>query len=83
MKIVSQFSASGSTFIYNETHFPFSVSDTLPGVKLDIRAQIIDLCPEMKILFPSLHEPGCFGASLQREKCAASICALDPKRMSC
>jgi hypothetical protein len=67
----------------NSTHFPFSVSDTLPGISLESRAHLIDLCPEMKILFPSLHEPGCFGASLQREKCAASICALNPKKDSC
>jgi hypothetical protein len=61
----------------------FAVSGTLPGASLEQRQQMIDACPEMKILFPSLHEPGCFGADLKREACAASICALNPNKRSC
>ena len=61
----------------------FSVSGTLPYVSYEKRQEMIDACPEMKILFPSLHEPGCFGADLKRDVCAASICALNPKKKSC
>ena len=39
------------------------------------------ICPEIKMIFPSLHDPSCFGAKPNGEKCKKSICALrDPPR---
>lgn len=77
--MIRQFSAHDK---YVDTS-AFAVSGTLPGTSLEQRQQMIDACPEMKILFPSLHEPGCFGAALKRDTCAASICALNPNKQSC
>lgn len=63
----------------------FSVSGTLPHVSWEDRNEVINYCPELKTIFPSLHEPSCFGADISktREKCAATICALNPAKKSC
>ena len=38
-------------------------------------------CPELKQLYPSLHDPSCFGASPNGDVCRTTICALQiPKR---
>ena len=78
-QVIERFSAFGG--VANTS--AFAVSGTLPQVSLQERQDMIEACPEMRIFFPSLHEPGCFGAELQREACAASICALNPKKHSC
>ena len=46
----------------------------------DVRESLLQICPEWKLIFPSLHEPNCFGAKPVADKCAASICALKPNR---
>jgi len=51
------------------------VSGTLPGTSDTDREKIILQCPEMKIMFPAVHSPHCYGAHVDSEKCAASICA--------
>jgi hypothetical protein len=61
----------------------FSGSGTLAGLSDKDRDAFFHYCPEIKILFPSLHNPGCFGANLKREECAASICAMNPEKKSC
>jgi hypothetical protein len=52
------------------------------GMNLDwnVRDALLQICPEWKLIFPSLHDPNCFGASPDAEKCAASICALKADR---
>eukprot|EP01035_Chromulina_nebulosa_P017102 gene17102-22616_t len=58
-----------------------TASGTLPDIPFDERDKFLSYCPELKLLYPSLHDPNCFGASPNAEKCAASICALRvPKR---
>ncbi len=37
----------------------------------------------IKIIFPSLHDPNCFGATPNGTKCAKSICALNPGPGGC
>lgn len=70
-----QFSAIGSAL--NDD--VFAVSGTLPSVTFSERNKFIDLCPEMKVFYPALHDPHCFGASPDGEQCAKNICALKPR----
>lgn len=70
-----QFSAIGSA-VNDDV---FAVSGTLPSVTFSQRNKFMDLCPEMKIFYPALHDPHCFGASPDGEECAKSICALKPR----
>lgn len=58
---------------------PFVVSGTQANLEFKRREALLHVCPELNIIFPSLHEPNCFGAHPNPEKCKASICALqDP-----
>ena len=54
----------------------FAASMTLPGVTFEARESFLSYCPELKTIFPSLHDPECFGAKPNGPKCALSICAL-------
>eukprot|EP00540_Astrosyne_radiata_P005231 CAMPEP_0116854384 /NCGR_PEP_ID=MMETSP0418-20121206/18562_1 /TAXON_ID=1158023 /ORGANISM="Astrosyne radiata, Strain 13vi08-1A" /LENGTH=272 /DNA_ID=CAMNT_0004487139 /DNA_START=71 /DNA_END=889 /DNA_ORIENTATION=- len=56
------------------------LSGTGAGLDWNVRDALLSICPEWKLIFPSLHDPNCFGATPQAEKCAASICALRPDR---
>jgi len=56
-------------------------SGTLPGLTDKERDVFIMSCPEIKMLYPALHNPACFGATPEKEKCAESICALRPKEL--
>ncbi len=69
------FAAIGS--IYN--HDVFAVSGTIPDIPFGERDKFLALCPEIKMFYPSLHDPHCFGAQPDGEKCAKSICALKNK----
>ena len=58
---------------------PFVVAGTQAHLDFKRREALLHVCPELNIIFPSLHEPACFGAHPEPEKCKASICALkDP-----
>lgn len=58
---------------------PFVVSGTHANLEFARREALLHICPELNIIFPSLHEPSCFGAHPNGEKCKQSICALrDP-----
>ena len=58
---------------------PFVVAGTQANLEFERREALLHVCPELNIIFPSLHEPSCFGAHPNGEKCKASICALrDP-----
>jgi len=72
------------TFMFGATgnlgnEYALVASGTLPGMYYKQRETFLQYCPELKMLFPMLHDPSCFGASPDSEKCAASICALKPK----
>jgi hypothetical protein len=56
------------------------ISGTLPSVTFDDRDKFIALCPELKMVYPALHDPNCFGATPNGEKCAMNICALKVPR---
>mmetsp|Transcript_26701 Transcript_26701/g.47050 ORF Transcript_26701/g.47050 Transcript_26701/m.47050 type:complete len:191 (+) Transcript_26701:1-573(+) len=55
---------------------PYVVSGTQASLNWTARETLLSVCPELKIIFPSLHEPSCFGAHPNGEKCKATICAL-------
>mmetsp|Transcript_7239 Transcript_7239/g.12648 ORF Transcript_7239/g.12648 Transcript_7239/m.12648 type:complete len:286 (-) Transcript_7239:95-952(-) len=59
---------------------PLVVSGTMSHLGNAARELMLDLCPELKVIFPSLHNPFCFGAHPKGEKCAESICALKKDR---
>ena len=40
----------------------FGASGTLIGLNDSYRQTFINYCPELKMIFPSLHSPHCFGA---------------------
>ena len=58
----------------------FAASGTLAAATDEQREAFFAYCPELKLIFPSLHNPGCFGASPNPEKCEKSICALKKDR---
>jgi hypothetical protein len=58
------------------THLPLIVSGTMASLSYEERDALLKHCPEVKMIFPSLHEPTCFGAHPNPEKCRSSICAL-------
>lgn len=56
------------------------VSSTLQDTDWKSRELFIQYCPELKMLFPVLHDPSCYGASPDKIKCADSICALKDRK---
>lgn len=57
-------------------HLPLVVSGTMARLAYEERDSVLKHCPEIKVIFPSLHEPACFGAHPDPAKCRLSICAL-------
>ena len=55
---------------------PLVVSGTQARLQWSERDSLLKHCPEIKMIFPSLHEPACFGAHPDGPKCRATICAL-------
>ena len=62
-----------------EHHPPFCLSGTLAHLNWTARDALLQTCPELKVIFPSLHEPACFGAHPNGTLCKATICALRDK----
>ena len=58
-------------------------SGTLGVLDHDAREKFLAICPELKLIFPSLHNPNCFGAAPNGEECAKNICALQPGPGGC
>jgi len=59
---------------------PMVISGTAPNLGYEPRELLLAMCPEIKVIFPALHDPNCFGAKPDGEKCAATICALKDKK---
>jgi hypothetical protein len=55
-------------------------SGTLAGLNFPDRDKFLAYCPELKMLFPSLHDPSCFGAKPNGDVCKTTICALQVPR---
>ena len=57
-------------------HIPLVAAGTQAKLTYDERETLLKHCPEIKGIFPSMHEPACFGAHPNPQVCKASICAL-------
>jgi len=55
---------------------PMVVSGTQAHLSFQHREDLLMVCPELKVIFPSLHNPACFGAHPDPDSCRATICAL-------
>ena len=62
--------------VENLDQAPFLVSGTQAHLNYTMRENLLSTCPEVKVIFPALHEPACFGAHPNGAKCKESICAL-------
>jgi len=71
-----QFSALGAA----ANNDVWAVSGTLPDITYDDRQTLMNVCPEMKVFYPALHDPSCFGAKPDGDKCSKTICALQKPR---
>jgi len=74
----------GASYSSNSTETelgpPLVIAGTLSELDTSHRERMLEWCPEIKLIFPALHNPFCFGAEPNSEECAKSICALkDPK----
>ena len=52
---------------------PMIVSGTQPNLDDAARNWVLGTCPELKVIFPVLHNPNCFGARPNPRACAASL----------
>jgi hypothetical protein len=55
---------------------PLVISGPQAHLNWTTRDALLGVCPELKVIFPSLHEPSCFGAHPNGEICKKTICAL-------
>ena len=53
---------------------PFGAIGTLAGLSEEQRIAALDFCPELKIFYPVLSHPSCFGASPKPVDCFKSLC---------
>lgn len=56
-----------------KTFGPLVVVGTLPHLSDAGRNWVLGTCPEIKAVFPVLHNPGCFGAKPNEAQCAESL----------
>lgn len=73
------FALAGVTGLSSEAgleRMPLVVAGTQARLSWEERDSLLKHCPEVKTIFPSLHEPACFGAHPKADVCKASICAL-------
>jgi hypothetical protein len=56
------------------THTPLGAMNTLSHLNDTSRQYFLDYCPELKMIFPSLHNPSCFGAEPDPLGCFQSLC---------
>lgn len=79
--------SKNDTFVEAMTNdqLPWAISGTLGQLSAAARKNAIERCPEIKMVFPSLDNPACFGASsaIDREACIASLCVSNPKSGGC
>ena len=47
---------------------------TMGGLNHTARQQFLDYCPELKMLFPVLHYPDCFGSEPNPLMCIKALC---------
>lgn len=53
---------------------PLGAIGTLAGLSDELRTQAIEYCPELKLFYPVLSHPSCFGASPKPIECFKFLC---------
>lgn len=76
---VSNLSSSSSSDLNTLQHLPYVVAGTQAHLSYNERDSLLKHCPEIKVIFPSMHEPTCFGAHPNPNTCKESICALQER----
>ena len=56
------------------TNFPFGAIGTLGALNEKQRIEAIDYCPELKLFYPVLSHPSCFGAAPKPLDCFKALC---------
>lgn len=74
------FGGISDTFKENDAP-PFIIAGTMPRLDHDVRNLVLEMCPEVKTIFPALHNPNCFGAHPNAEECSKHICALSAPKL--
>jgi hypothetical protein len=72
----SSSSIDGNAHDVRVQHIPLVAAGTQAKLTYTERETLLKHCPEVKSIFPSMHEPACFGAHPNPSVCKASICAL-------
>ena len=69
----------------NVSGLPLAITGTMAGLSGEARGALIERCPEIKMIFPSLADPNCFGApsTLNKEACYAGLCVTNPPPPGC
>ena len=69
----------------NVSGLPLAITGTMAGLTGEARSALIERCPEIKMIFPSLADPNCFGApsTLNKEACYAGLCVTNPPPPGC
>ncbi len=68
-----QLMAENGTLIRTTDFGPLVVTGTLSDWSYETRNWVLGTCPELKAIFPSLHDPACFGARPDPNRCAISL----------
>ena len=58
----------------NSGKFALGASGTLAGLNDTARGEFLDYCPEIRMMFPILHAPDCFGSDPNAIKCLQVLC---------
>jgi hypothetical protein len=67
-----------NTLKEDETFGPLIVAGTQAHLTDDQRNWVLGTCPELKSIFPVLHNPHCFGAKPNLEECSYVITGVRP-----
>jgi hypothetical protein len=54
--------------------YPLGAMGVLGELNDTMRQHYVDYCPELKMMFPSLHSPSCFGAEPDYLGCFRYLC---------
>lgn len=67
-----------NTLREDETYGPMVIAGTQSQLSDEARNWVLGTCPELKVIFPVLHNPHCFGARPNAEKCSFAITGIRP-----
>jgi len=68
-----------NTLKEDESYGPMLISGTQGHLTDATRNWVLGTCPELKAIFPVLHNPNCFGARPNLEECSYAITGIRPK----